>query len=96
MSGFDPGSWLAIAPELMLAATALIVLMLHSFKASKSTQTLVAAVGIFATAGVVVHCLSRSLPMTLSSDNSGIGISIQLAWTRLFSSGTGSMNRSWR
>jgi len=63
MSTFDPGSWLAIGPQLVLIGTTLIVMVLYALKAPVSSQAAVSAAGILASFLVTVKAIGADGPL---------------------------------
>lgn len=71
MSSFDPGSWLAIGPQMVLAGTALLVLLVYALRGSVAAQAATSAAGIFAAFFVTLYATGAEETLTFPQAPAG-------------------------
>lgn len=78
MNAFDPGSWLAIGPQIALTVTALAVMILYALRASVAVQAAATGLGLFAAIAVTAHGLAAATAPTFPSLAGVHGLQIAL------------------
>jgi NADH-quinone oxidoreductase subunit N len=83
MNTFDPGSWLAIAPQMVLAGTAFVVMVLHALRVTVGTQAAAAVIGIFASAFTTVSAMGSPETLTFPAAPMAVSSVMSVAYVAL-------------